>query len=326
MQRFYFVLFLLFFIPLTAFGQVPTGIDSIEIRVNPENPAPNQQMTVKVESFSLDMNRSTIIWTLDGKQVQSGTGVTSYTFNAPANGKTSTLGIYIKTAQGREIRRTVPIRPGDVSIAWEAVGYTPPLFKGKGLPSYQGGVRFVAMPELFRNGTRLNPAELLYTWKKGSTVLGSSSGYGKQEVIIYGTVVPEPMTIRVDVQSKDGLTRGAGVVTVDFYDPEIQFYKEDPLYGVMYNKAVAKQEPLTNNEFKITATPYNFSELSTYNWTVNGIDQPDLQDQKSITFRNNGTVGGQSIIGLNLRSSRYILQSAKQNFTVYFSKQEPEEE
>ncbi len=326
MQRLYFVLFLLFFIPISAFGQVPTAIDSIEINMSPESPAPGQQVTIKVASYSLDLTRSSIVWLIDGKQAQSGTGLDTFTINAPTNGKSTTVGIAIRTAAGRDLRRNVVIRPGDVSIAWEAIGYTPPLFKGKGLPSYQGSIHFVAVPELYKNGTRINPQDLIYTWKKGSTVLGSNSGYGKQDVVIAGNVVPEPMTVRVDVQSRDGLTRGAGTVVVDFYDPEVQFYKEDPLYGVLYNRALIDQEPLTNNEFKVTAAPYNFSDVGSYNWSINGDIQPDLNTQKSITFRNNGNVSGQTLIGLEIRSARNILQSAKRDFTVYFSKRTSEQE
>lgn len=322
MQRFYFVLFLAFFIPLTAFGQVPSTLENIEVIMNPENPAPNQQVNIKLESYSIDLDRASIVWSVDGKTVQSGTGLVTLTTKAPVNGKNSVVIASIKTLNGAELRQTINIRPGDVSITWEAVGYTPPLFKGKTLPSYQGSTRFVAMPELYKNGVRLNPNDLVYTWKKGSTVLGNASGYGRQSVVVAGGAVPEPMTIRVDVQSKDGLTRGAGIITVDFYDPEIQFYKEDPLYGVLYNKALVGQEPLTNNEFEIVSVPFNFSNIGKYNWSINNTPYPDLSDQRSITFRNNGTAQGSSLISLELKSATNILQFARQNFTVYFNKQE----
>lgn len=328
MQRFYFVLFLIsiLVLPVLSHAQTPGSIDSIEIRVTPERPGPFKPVTIKVESFLTDLNKANISWTVDGKQIEAGIGNTSFSLSAPANGKKSTIIITLKTVEGRDIRRTVELNPSDVSIAWEALGYTPPLFRGKALPSYQGSVRFVAMPELYKAGVRLDPKTLVYTWKKGSTVLGSLSGYGKQSAIISGTVVPEPMTVSVTVQSKDGAQSGEAATVVDFYDPEIVFYKEDPLYGVLYNSALGGQEPLSNNEFKIIGAPFYFSDTGPYIWSINGINRPDLNDQKSITFRNNGTTGGSSRISLEIRGVKNILQSARKDFTVYFSKQTVEDE
>lgn len=293
----------------------------MDLTMTPDSPAPNQSVDIKIESFSVDLNRSTLVWTVDGKQEKSGVGVTSFSTKAPANGKVSTVAVTIKTADGRTIRKSIEIRPGDVTIAWEALGNTPPLFKGKILPSYQGSVRFVAMPELYKAGKRLDPQDLIYTWKNGSTVLGSLSGFGKQSAVVNGTVVVEPLRISVDVQSKDGVSRGNGSISVDFYDPEVRFYKEDPLYGVLYNHSLQNQEPLTNNEFKVVGIPFNFSDVGEYNWSINGAEKPDLAKEKSITFRNKGTTGGTSLISLEMKSASRILQYARNNFTVYFSKQ-----
>lgn len=328
MYRFYIVLFLITIVvlPVISHAQTPGSIDSIEIRVTPEHPGPFKPVSIKVESFLTDLNKATISWTVDGKQIDVGTGNTTFTLNAPANGKKSLIVITIRTAEGRDVRRSVELSPADVSIAWEALGYTPPLFKGKALPSYQGAVRFVALPELYKAGTRLDPQTLVYTWKKGSTVLGSLSGYGKQSAVVSGTVVPEPMTISVSVQSKDGALSGEAATVVDFYDPEIIFYKEDPLYGTLYNRALRGQEPLTNNEFKVVGAPFYFTDTGPFVWSINGQSRPELDNQKSITFRNNGTSGGASLISLEIRGAANILQSARNDFTVYFNKQTADEE
>ncbi len=323
MQRFYFVLFLLFFIPISSFAQVANTVDSTDLTLIPESPAPNQAVTVKIASYSIDLNRSTLIWSVDGKQIQNGVGLTEIKTVAPANGKSSIVSVIIRNS-GRDMKKSIEIRPGDVSIAWEVLGNTPPLFKGKILPSYQGSIKYVAMPELYRSGKRLDPQELIYTWKNGSTVLGSQSGYGKQSAVISGTVVPESLVVSVDVQSKDGISKGSATIATDFYDPEVRFYKEDPLYGVLYNKALQNQEPLTNNEFKVVGIPFNFSDIGEYKWSINGVEKPDLAQQKSITFRNKGTVAGSSAISLELKSATRILQYARNNFTVYFSNQDQE--
>lgn len=323
MQRFYFVLFLLFLIPLPSLAQTPASIDSIEIRVTPEKPAPGQSVTIKVESFLTDLNRATISWIVDGKTIDAGLGKTSFTTNAPQNGRKSTVTIIIKTSEGRELRRNVPLQPADVSIAYESIGYLPPTYKGGSIPAYQSSVKFVAVPEFYTTaGIKIDPETLVYTWKKGSTVLGNDSGYGKQSLVIKGGVIPEPTTVSVSVQSKDAKINGEAAVRIDFNAPEIQFYKEDPLYGVLYNHAFRNSEPLTNNEFKIMSAPYYFEDTGSFVWTINGVERPDLSSQKSITFRNNGTREGKSIIGLEVRGVKNILQSAQKDFEVYFNKRQ----
>ncbi len=323
MQRFYIVLFLLFLIPLSSLAQTPGSIDSIEIRVTPEKPSPGQSVTVKIESFLTDINKANMSWIVDGKTIDSGLGKTSFTTNAPQNGRSSTITIIIKTSEGRELRRSVLLRPADVSITFESIGYTPPTYRGGTIPVYQSLVKFVAIPEFYTTaGVKIDPETLIYTWKKGSTVLGNDSGYGKQSVFIKAGVIPEPMTVSVSVQSKDSKIDGEAAIRTDFQAPEIQFYKEDPLYGILYNRAFQNSEPLTNNEFKIMSAPYYFEDTGNFVWSINGVERPDLSNQKSITFRNNGLREGKSIIGLELRGVKNILQSARKDFEVYFNKKQ----
>lgn len=321
MQRFYIVLFVLFFIPLSVFAQVPNSIDSVELKINPEKPNPGQSVELKVESYLDDFNTATITWLVDGKTIDSGVGNTTLTLTAPQNGKRTTVTILIRTQGGKNLKKVVLIQPADVSIGFESIGYTPPTYKGGTIPAYQSAVRFVAFPEFYTTaGVRIDPDTLIYTWKRGSTVLGNESGYGKQSIVIRGGVIPEPTLISVSVQSKDGKTTGTASIRTDFHAPEIQFYKEDPLYGVLYNRAFRNQEPLTNNEFKIMSAPYYFEKMGNFIWTINNVERPDLSTQKRIIFRNNGTVEGRSLIGLEIRGAENILQSARKDFVVYFNK------
>lgn len=322
MQRFYFVLFLLSicFIPAFSYAQTTGGIDSIELRLTPENPAPNESISLRVEGYLSDLNKATISWIVDGKQISSGIGQTSFKTTAPSNGKKSTIVAIIKTFEGKDVRKGVVVQPGDVSIAWETTGYIPPLFRGKSLAAYQTNIRFVAMPELYKNGTRLDPETLVYTWKRGSTVLGSNSGYGKQSLTLQGGVVPEALDVSVTVQSRDGLVNGKASLSLDFQNPDLEFYEEDPLYGVLYNKAIVKEQPLLNKEMKIVAVPYYYDNPREYTWSVNNVPQASLDGQSSIILRNGGSAGGRSVIGAQLRNAVNILQAAQGSFTVYFNK------
>lgn len=329
MIRFHFGFYLVLFLfsltlPLFTFAQTPSVVDPIELTLTPQSPAPSSRVDVRADSFITDLNKATISWSIDGKQIKSSIGGTTFSFTAPANGKKSILAVTVRTSEGRDIRKTLTIAPADVSLTWESTGIIPVLYKGKSLAAYQTIVKVVAMPELYQNGVRLNPENVVYTWKRGATVLGSASGYGKQTLTIEGGVIPEPVVVSVTAQSRDGQVTGSASLSIDFTDPEIVFYKEDPLYGILFNKALTGQESLTHNEVKIVAMPYFFNTPGSYRWSVNNLENPNLLDQSSIVLRNNGK-GGTSLIGLEIRAARNILQSARNNFTVYFNKVEPEE-
>ena len=77
------------------------------------------------------------------------------------------------------------MQPTSVDVLWSAYSYTPPFYKGKALAPSRGSVVLVALPQLVtRNGSPIEPKNIIYTWSRRGVILGKSSGLGKNQVVL----------------------------------------------------------------------------------------------------------------------------------------------
>lgn len=302
-------------------AQVPSSIDGMEISVSPANPAPGQHVSIKVESYVTDLNAAAIVWIVDGKNYAKGTGMQTLEVSAPQIGKSLTIVAVIMTTEGKEVKKSVTIKSGGVELVWESGGYVPPFYKGKATFAYENPIRITAMPHLAgANGSELDPRSLVYKWKKNSKVVQDQSGYGKQTLSIQEDI-PTPFDIEVEVGTSNGSEKGEASINLEPGDPSISFYEEDPLYGVLYNKAILNKISLTNPELSIRAVPYTFNTKGLkYLWSINNLEKPDLSTNQSVTLRPKGDATGNSDLSLEIRNMNDILQGAKNAIGVSFSK------
>lgn len=323
-----FTLSVFFFFGTSTLAHAQTvgthSIDGIDIVSTPANPAPGNDVTVNLVSYSTDLNAASITWIIDGKSLSKGTGQTSIHLTAPQNGKSIQVIASIQTAEGAEIRKTVTVKSVDIDIIWETSGYTPPLYRGKTPFAYQNEIKFTAVPHfLDKNGAPIDPKTLIYKWSNGSDVLGDLSGYGKQSVTIRGSIIPRTLDINVQVTTTDQTIGGGAAVSINAVAPSLVFYQDDPLYGVLYNNSIADKFRLSHNEVKVTVAPFGFdvpAPALVYNWSVNNIEQPNLASNRSIVLRVAPGQQGISNIALTLANTgNGILQNATGAFTAIFN-------
>jgi len=289
------------------------------------SPIPNQKMTVKAESYVADLNSSTIIWTVNGKEVERGIGKTQIAIQAPASGKTLTISFGAVTLEGIHLRNTLVIGSGEVDLMVETDGYLPPFFRGKIAPVYQNEVKVVAIPHLIdAQGKEYTPNSLVYQWQKDLKALPSDSGYGKSSISVKGDIIPRPYTLTLTVASRDGRVQAEKFITITPDEPSILFYQDDPQYGTLYNKA----RPLNSNlgtirEVSFLATPYGFNKDQasdlTYAWSVNGASRPELSEKQSITLRAPADSSAIAAVRLQIRNKKEVLQGSNADFTTVFS-------
>lgn len=317
---------------IVAHAQIPSSpIDGVTVKTDPENPAPSQNVTVSIESYNTDLSSASIVWSVSGKTYNSGIGLKSIIVKAPKLGVSLNINIFIKTAEGREIQKNVSIRSGSVDIIWEPKGYVPSFYKGKAPFVYQNYLHLVAMPHLSKDGiNEIDPATLIYRWKMGGKNIEGAEGYGKQSVDIKADDIPKQIDIDVEVYTKDQQRNTVGKLLLDPTNPSVYFYEDSPLYGILYNKALTDRVQLKNSEMKILAVPFGFNidsknDSTSYSWSINNVEQPDLLKNQSITIRTKGDQDGSSNIDLDMRSLNDILQGARGSFSVYFSKKTTQE-
>lgn len=311
-----------------AFAQsVPISVGGLDLSLSTANPTPGQKETVTARSYSIDINSATVTWTIAGKVVQKGVGLTTLDIKAPALGKNMVVSVSAVTPGGTSVSSSIIIQTGSVDMIIESDGYVPPFFKGKLSPAYQNMVTIVAIPHLANSsGTEYDPRTLVYSWKRNDQVIEDQSGYGKQAITLPGDSVPRAYTLTVSVTTRDGSAQASGYLPVSFDAPMISFYIDDPLYGPLYNQAVGDTVRIgSQKETSVIAAPFGFNKpvdnlghLS-LSWLVNGQSRPELSSSDSVILRAPDSASGNSTIELDIQNSKEFLQGTKGGFTATFT-------
>ncbi len=300
--------------------------DTLDVSISPENPGTNTRTNIDIRNYSTDLDRATITWSLNGKQVQKAIGLTHFEFRTGALGTPSSIDILINTISGKTIRKNITLRPSEIDLVWETSGYTPPFYKGHPRYVNQSFVTVVAIPNMVgKNGQKLNPKNLVYKWSVDGEVQGSDSGYGKNSYSFRGSIVPKSTEISVEASSLRDGTLASARIELDPERPEILIYKDDPIYGVLYNRALLSNFTLSDDEATFVSVPYFFSGKTPlvshleYAWSMNGADISGVAKRNKVTLRRSGqNEAGNAQVSVTTENSREILQSAGYDFLVSF--------
>lgn len=317
--------FLLFLIPALLNAELLVSESDIYVKIRPEFPRANQNVSINIESYVTNINRAEILWYKDNKLVKRGVGQNNFSFITSDLGTSSNITIQVKSTDIGLITKNIVIRPAEVNLVWEADSFTPPLYKGKALNSYQSDLRIIALPEFVASdGSTISADELVYKWKKDWKVLGKDSGYGKSILNIGGPQMFKDSLIILEVETTDGKLKATGSINISAHEPKIIFYENNPLLGVVYNRAISNQFDLSNEEITITAQPFFFSNYDIsrgyleYNWSMNNRDVSDSGRGNTITLKR-GSETGTTNLYLEIKNIYRIMQFAKNSFTINFS-------
>jgi hypothetical protein len=297
------------------------SLSNLTINMDPKFPGPFTDVSVSIDSFTENINSATISFRINGVTKQREIGNKDFAFTTKASGDVQNLTITVTTRDGITLSETLTIAPASVSLLWEADTYTPPFYKGKALFTPQSNVKVVALPDLVTpDGRKLNPKELVYTWKQDGRSLPGSSGYGKQVAIIPSSLIPRPMTVSVSVDSPGGTLHGESSVRIPIAEPEIVFYENSPVLGVVLARSLGKFFSLEKEEMSLVAIPYFFKgssrtdALLDYAWKLNGKniagERGDMLTVRQSEFP------GTSRVSLTIKRIGEILQAGRASVTI----------
>ena len=321
-------LFIFVFIGNVSIAQEVSNSDNLDVSVTPKNPSPGENVNIILNSYSLNLDTSKIIWYVDGVVKKEGVAQKDFTVKAKGIGQPSTVKVVVSTKEGNKTESTIEINPSTLSLIIEPISYTPLFYKGKPSFSAEGSVKVVAMAEITNpaTGKRILPENLIYKWIETGIVKGSSSGLGKNSIIIKESISTSntPLTLEIyDSSNNFILSTSKELVSSD---PEIIFYENNPLYGILYNKSLLQNYFLGNrDEITITAEPFFFdkkenilSNLS-YTWKVNGtkIEQPDIKNEV-ILRRENKEIKGRASISLSVGDPKTLFQFTNNNIYINY--------
>mgnify|MGYP001579574390 CR=1 FL=1 len=304
--------------------------ESVTLTSTPSFPKPLQKVLLQLEAFGPDLNSSYITWFVNGTARKAGNAQKNLEISAGKAGSATNIQVIIEPRGAAAIEKNITLQPADIDLVWEAVSYAPPFYKGKALYAAQGQVVVNALPYVVERGSKVSPESLIYKWEKDGKVLGSVSGYGKNTLILYGSIISRPMVISVEVTSPKSAVKTSGSVVINPTQTKVLFYEINPLYGIQYGSAVGKELVMKDNELTLIASPYFFSiEEKTFGklshkWTLNNKKIEEESGKDIITFRKPETVGT-SQISLSIESDNKVLQSARNTVLLKFDDKNREE-
>ncbi len=326
-MRFKTILLTLFMILGLSFSLTVFAVEessSILMNVIPENPAPNQDLTISLSSFAENLDSAKISWFINGKNVASGIGKKSILANAPSTGSETTIVATINIA-GNESKVTKVLRPAETILLWQAEdSYVPPFYKGKALPAPDTFVKIVAMPEIKVGGVLVDSKNMVYTWQKDYENVQDASGYGKNFMSFKNDYLENSNIIGVTASTIDQKHSSTSTINIEMFTPKLSFYKKDTVLGTIWENAISESHQIKDSE-TILAAPYFISPKDIrrpdllFNWFINDTRANVGNFAKNlIPLKAEAGTSGTSKVRLDIENTEKIFETASKEITVEF--------
>jgi len=205
---------------------------------------------------------------------------------------------------------------GEVDLLWQGEVYTPPFYEGRSLWTYQSRLSVTAMPNI------PNASSLYYRWTKDGTVLGSLSGINKRSITFTDSVLSLPIEIKVDLRDgEDGPVLGSSTIELRAGAPRLLVVENNPLYGVLFNRAVDSEYLLSGDEVTFAALPmftsvtFRAAPALALSWLTNSGDR---REGAEVTYRKPEDTSGSSVVRLRMNNSNTLRQVPEKSFLIRF--------
>jgi len=315
--------------PYVARAQLalPEIASPISFIVTPNNPGPEEKVTVRIESYSIDLDRATIDWFVNGRLFDRGNGLKTIDIETGRIGTETTVSVVVRPDAITEIFEQIAIRPMYVSILWEADTYTPPFYQGRALPSSNADILVEAYQYMtYPNGSVIPDDDFVFTWKKNGAILRDISGRGRTKARIAGPLLFGEDIISVEVVSVDNRYKGESRVRIAAVEPHISLYTDDPLLGIMFHRALLETDQIPIADITLAAIPFYMSIKNlldrniSYEWNVNGQTIPtDPRDPFRIILRLSEGLIANALVSLSISHVDHFLQSTNASWSLLLS-------
>lgn len=312
------ILGLLITAPCGALAQTLGPAQGISILLNPQYPRPNQLISITVKSTAIDLTASTVVISVNGTEVERGTGVVTAQARVGGAGQTTTIAVAV-TNNGQTYRTQASVRPADVALIVEPLTTAHPFYMGSPLVASEGRLRVVAIPDIRTGAGRVAAPNLVYTWKLGSQILQSSSGIGRSTLTATAPVRYRSANVSVTVTTQDQSIVAYAEAAIAPVDPVVRVYENDPLLGPLFNRALTGSVAMEGEEETFRAVPYHFANSPSLSWLLNSVATGVNRD---ITVRSTGAGAGSALLSLSARGGS-LFQTADASLSVRFGEDRP---
>jgi hypothetical protein len=305
------------------------NFDSVDIRMNPESPGPQEEVTISLNSFSFNINKAETSVYLNNKFVKKAIGLKVFKFTTSGLGKESLLRFDILQNDGEMVTEEVLIVPTSVSLVYEISNpHTPSGYLGKSTAISNSALTIHAFPNFVNtSGKKLNKDSLVYTWYKNFNIEAKSSGFAKSTYVIDRLdAFPRETFISVKVSSLDGSIYNNSQIVFNPQKSEIEFYLLDNTMPFSFKNIANPNIFSFYSDTRILAVPYFMNDIDSkkaqYSWIIGGKEYSHTEDSKrnEILLVNGSSDSFVSSIDISLQiNNRYrILQSVYESFSINF--------
>ncbi|MBI2610643.1 hypothetical protein HYW60_01765 [Candidatus Kaiserbacteria bacterium] len=299
------------------------GVD-LALELTPAHPAPGERLHARARSSLLDLSETQLRWSANGKPIAEGIGVTEVDVTAGALGSETQLTVTALENALEFSSAEATIAPVELDLLWEADSYVPPFYRGRALPSAGTNLRLEAIPRFVRSGSSVPLRDIIFTWKRDGYVIAAASGRGKSKATVESPPLFASETISVEAKTSDGRLQGVASARISSQEPHVALYENDPVFGIAYHRALARENQIPEIETTFAAVPY-FAEAASpddtaliYNWRVNDIGiANDPEHPSGLTINASGS-SGSALIELLLKHATNLFINAPGSWLVNF--------
>ncbi len=308
----------IFFItPLSLYAQ-----SNVSIVVNPNNPAPYEKVTLTLQSYSFDVNLSTITWIVSGKQISSGVGNKNITITTQGVGQDVPVIARITSSQKEVIETKITITPESVDLIWETPeSYVPPFYEGRSLPSDGALIRITAIPNMSEGKGQIPAQNLSYLWYINGILVDESSGYGKNTASLNLDYFNNKTEVKVLVKSALG-REATKTITITPHEVMPILYEYNDTLGTLRNTVIENRLE-TTRDFTLSLAPYYLSSVHglesapLYTWLLDGF--PITPEENTLlTFHPKENSFGTKTLSIVISNTKRRLQKAETALEILF--------
>jgi hypothetical protein len=303
--------------------------NDIIVETIPEIPGPNEQVSIKLNSFSFNLNNYYIAWFENGEQRSADYGNREYSFRTGDSGSITDITAVIEVGN-QVFRRELRFSPSEVDLLWEvADAYTPPFYKGKALPIRQSSIRVTAIPETQLIAPTDAPS-LIYYWDNNFERDAARSGFGRQSYTFTADAlnVSERVSVTANDRRENSFARNTITLPTNEHEPEILFYETDDNDRILTHRELSTRPVINGDTIKMSFHPLNISSVEPnfidlfVQWRVNNEVRPPQNFEKQNELHiSSGGQSGSVPISVTLESIEKLLQKQTENLNIVFGNQ-----
>lgn len=303
-----FLILILLFLPLSTFAQArPT----FSFSVVPENYKANEKITISITSYSIQLDKQNIIWSVDNTVILEGKGKKSISVQAPANGAEKEVVVTVENGDS-VVEQTFTLRSSTLQTYVESIdGYTPPWYRGRSSVAEESVVKIVAIPTSFPliDGD----ASTVYTWSKNGAKDNAQSGTGRQAYVF--KLSPFNNAEEVTIKTL-GFEEN---IVVAPQATQIGMYEYSPLIGTRFNAALRGNLTLNKQDVTFEVVPWfmsgNRTNLKTI-WSVNGLPSGKQPNPWTLNIRKNTDQKGSAAVQVSVKHTDRTLQNIRSKIDI----------